>query len=124
MEYFELKPPVQVGDATITLLGVGNYDNGRIAVQAFSLLSEEDGGDGEATEPWDTLSVNLVGQLLPNIPGAFFARSYSYHAKTFAAMVEAGIIEGLPGSGDVGGHGICSVARLTDKAKANPKTFE
>jgi len=115
MKYFDLLPPVQVGDSLVTILGVAEYGNSRIAVQAFG-LSEE----GDYIEPFGTLSVNLPNQEVPE--GVFFARDYSYHAKTHEAMLAAGVIEIVPGiAGDVGGHGCCLAARLTAKAIANPQ---
>jgi hypothetical protein len=124
MRYFNLVPAVNVGSAVVTILGIAEYDHGRRpAIRLFSLLAEEDGGDGKATEPHGDLSVNIPQQSLPE--GTFFGRDYSYHAETFDAMVAAGYVEVVQKEvGDVGGHGLCCVARLTEKATATPATFE
>lgn len=115
---FKIDPPV----GTITLIEFGQYDNGRLAVIAYSPLPVEDGGDGEAVEPFGPISVNLPDHPLPDDgKEMFFARDYSHHAATFDAMLEAGLIEVIPGiRGEVGMHGTCAVAKLTPKALANP----
>jgi hypothetical protein len=115
-KYLKLDPPVNVGGTLIPLLELNQYQNGRIAIRALSLLAPDDGGDGKAMEPYGDLAVNLPDQDLP--PGdTFFARNYSYHAQTHDAMIAAGIIEEIPGyKGQVGMHGFCTVARLTNKA--------
>jgi hypothetical protein len=122
-KFLKLDPPVRVGNALIPLLGLAEYgNNGRLAVRCYSLMSAEDGGDGKMMEPWGDLSVNLPGMLLPDDGEAtFFARSYDYHTATHQAMLDAGIIEELPGVlGNVGMHGHCTAAQLTDKGKSMP----
>jgi hypothetical protein len=121
--FLKLDPPVRVGNALIPLLSLHEYENnGRLAVRCYSLMSEADGGDGKIMEPWGDLSVNLPGMLLPDDGEAtFFARSYDYHAETHRAMLDAGIIEELPGVlGNVGRDEPCTAAQLTPKAMAMP----
>jgi len=116
---FKLIPTVKVGNTTVSHMYVGTYENNRLAVQVYSIVPEQDGGDGIETEPWDTLSVNLPDQKLKD-ENTFFARNYSYHESTFQAFVDAGYLKIESGSGNVGNHGNCCVCSLTEKAKENP----
>ena len=117
---FKLDPPVVIGDTTITLLEIAEYGNGRRAVQLYSLLRPEDGGDGTATEPYDRLSVNLTDMRLTDEKEGFFAMPYDYHAKTYSAFITAGYMECVIGGaiGRAGVHGATPECRLTAKAMA------
>lgn len=82
-----LEPPLKVEDSTIFQLEITMYENGRRAIQAYSLNTESG-----FLEPFDKLSVNLPNEKIED-SRHFFGMPYDYHKGLFDAALAAGIIE-------------------------------